>query len=263
LAVQWEIFEGQMKFSRPVIWLGIFIFYTFGLLAAQSQNEAQAPRQENSATQTAPLKAIDKPMAPFPEEVVRRGIEGKVTLSIVVDARGKVSQAKALGGPEELFPAALASVKMWQFEPPASAPVTTTVEIGYGVPKECPGPKSDAGGVEGNGRLVDKNGKLIAVVDNGEYPLPSYPEEERMAGIAGKMVLSVTLKRDGYVKEIHVAQSLSPVLDKAATDLVRGWKFKGCQDEPLCGDRNSNVPWKDLRLQFVFRAFCNPLLLQN
>jgi TonB family protein len=123
LAVQWETFEGQMKFSRPVISLGIFIFHTFGLVAAQSQNEAQAPTHENSATQTAPLKAIDKPMAPFPEEVVRRGIEGKVTLSIVVDAKGKVSQAKASGGPEELFPAALASVKMWQFEPPASAPV--------------------------------------------------------------------------------------------------------------------------------------------
>jgi TonB family protein len=81
-----------------------------------------------------------------------------------------------------------------------------------------------------------------------------------MAGVAGKMVLSVTLKRDGHVKEIHVIKSLSPGLDKAAIDMVRLWKFKGCQDEPLCGDRNSNAPWKDLRRHFIFRALCNPLL---
>jgi TonB family protein len=245
---------------RLVISLAISIFLTFGLHAVQLQNEAQVSAQANRTTQAAPLQAIEKPMAPFPEDVIRRGVEGKVKLSIVVDARGKVSQAKALSGPEALFPAALASVKMWQYEPPASAPVTLTVEIGFGIPKECPGPKSDAGGVEGSGRLVDKNGKLIAVVDNDEYRLPSYPVEERTAGAAGKMVLSVILKRDGYVEEIHVVKSLSPGLDKGAIDLVRGWKFKGCQDEPLCDDRNSNGPWKDLRLQFIFRALCNPLL---
>jgi TonB family protein len=82
-------------------------------------------------------------VAPYRLEAVRRGIEGKVKLSIVVDTNGKVAQAKALSGPEELFPAALASVKMWQYETPASAPITMTVEIGYGFPKECPGPVSD------------------------------------------------------------------------------------------------------------------------
>lgn len=167
-------------------------------------------------------------------------------------------KAKALSGPKELFPAALASVKMWQYQPPASAPVVTTVEIGYGVPKECPGRISDMGGVVGSGRLLDKNGKLIAVVDNDDYPLPHYPVEERMAGVAGKMVLSVTLKRNGHVKEIHVVKSLSPGLDKAAIDLVRGWKFKGCRDQPLCGDTDSSAPWNDLRLQFDFSALCHP-----
>jgi Gram-negative bacterial TonB protein C-terminal len=79
-----------------------------------------------------------------------------------------------------------------------------------------------------------------------------------MAGVAGKMVLSVTLKRDGHVKEIHAVTSLSPGRDKAAIDSVRRWKFKGCQDEPLCGYRDSSAPWKDLRLQFVFTALCHP-----
>ena len=99
------------------------------------------------------------------------------------------------------------------------------------------GPTSDLGSVEGGGRLFDQNGKLAAVVYNDDYPLPPYPVEERIAGVAGKMVLSVTLKRDGRVKEIHAVTSLSPGLDKAI-DTVRSWKFKGCQDEPLCTDGN-------------------------
>ena len=247
-----------MQFSRLVISLAIAIFLDFGLPAAQSQNEAPAVRQENSAIQIGRLKAVDQPMAPYPLEAVRRGIEGKVELSIVVDANGKVTEAKALSGPEELFPAALASVKMWHYEIPASAPITMTVEIGYGVPKECPGPISDMGEVEGNGRLFDKNGKLVAVVDDSDYPNPPYPVEERMAGVAGKIVLSVTLKRDGHVKELHVVKSLSPGLDKAAIDMVRPWKFKGCQNQPLCSDGNFKAHLKDLRVQFVFRAMCHP-----
>jgi len=159
-----------MKFSRLVILLAIATFLTFGLPAAQSQNEAQAPAPENTATQTQRLNAIDQPMAPYPLEAVRRGIEGKVAMTIVVDANGKVSQATELSGPKELFPAALASVQMWQYEPPVSAPVTMTGEIGYGIPKECPGPTSDLGSVEGGRRLFDQNGKLAAVVYNDDYP---------------------------------------------------------------------------------------------
>jgi TonB family protein len=184
--------------------------------------------------------------------------EGKVTLRVVVDAKGRVSEAKPLTGPSELYQAAIRYVEQWQYEPPVHAPVTITVGMAWGFPKECPGPISEMGSVEGSGRLVDKNGKLVAVVDNDDYPLPPYPVEERMAGAAGKMVLSVTLKRNGHVKEIHVVKSLSPGLDKAAIDLVRGWKFKGCQYQPLCGDTDSSAPWKDLRLQVDFSALCHP-----
>jgi len=41
----------------------------------------------------------------------------KFILRIVVDAKGNVSEAKALSGPEELIPPALAWVQKWQYEP--------------------------------------------------------------------------------------------------------------------------------------------------
>lgn len=248
-----------MSLSRLLIPFAISIL-ACGLSAAQTPTEPS--KQESVTNQTASPKLIYSPPPMYPEEARRKGIEGKVTLSIVIDANGNVSQAKALRGPKELelVPAAIDYVRKWQYERPASAPVTKTVEVGYGFPKECPGPLSDIGQVEGTGRLYDKNGKLVAVVDNDDYPSPRYPEQERRSGVAGKMILSVSLSSDGHVKEIHVVKSLSPGLDESVIDMVRRWRFKGCQGEPLCADANSNFPFEDLRLDFIFSALCHPVL---
>ena len=238
----------KMHFSRLSIPVAIFQFLIC-LPATQTQNKTTT--QENAATQAATPKAINTPNPPYPEEAWKKGIEGKVTLLIVIDAKGKVSQAKALSGPKELIPASLTSVKMWQFEPPASAPVTKTVEIEYSFPKECPGPISEMGEVMGNGRLLDKNGRLVAVVDDEYFHNPPYPETERKAGVAGNMILSITLGPDGHVKEIHAAKSLSPTLDGAAIDAVRSWRFKKVEGNP-------EDSLEDLRLRFIFRATCKP-----
>jgi len=237
-----------MQFSRVLI--PVAISQLLIGLPAQTQNKG-ASKQENQASRDAPPKAISTPDPPYPEEARKKGIEGKVTLLIVIDAKGKVSQAKALSGPKELIPASLTSVKMWQFEPPASAPVTKTVEIEYGFPKECPGPISEMGEVMGNGRLLDKNGRLVVVVDDEYFHNPPYPETERKAGVAGNMILSITLGPDGHVKEIHAAKSLSPTLDGAAIDAVRSWRFKKVEGNP-------EDSLEDLRLRFIFRATCKP-----
>ncbi len=178
-----------MQFSCVLI--PVAIFQLLIGLPAQTQNKS-APTQENTATRGALPKAISTPDPPYPEEARKKGIEGKVTLLIVIDAKGKVSQVKVLSGPEELVPAAVASVKMWQFEPPVLGPVTRTVEIAFGFPKECPGP------------IV-----------------------------------------------IHATKSLSPGLDRAAIETVRFWRFKKIEG-------NAGVSLENLRLEFTFRATCNP-----
>ena len=174
-----------------------------------------------------------------------------MVLNIIVDERGKVSEAKVLSGPTELQPASLASVRMWEYEPPASAPVTRTVEISYGFPKECPGPVSDRGDVEWSWGLRDLSGKVVAVANDDDAPPPRYLEEERKSGVAGKLVLSISLYSDGCVKEIHVVRPLSPVPDKNAIETVRTMKFRRLE-------ANSAEPLQDLRLQFTFRATCDP-----
>jgi len=245
----WPYNAEKMRFSHVLIPVAIFQSL-IGLLTTQAQNKSTGT-QENSAAQATPPKAVNTPDPPYPEEARKKGIEGKVTLLIVIDVNGKVSQAKALSGPKELVPSALAAVKLWQFEPAAAAPVTTTVEIEYGFPEACPGPISESGEVSGSGRLTDKSGNLVAVVDDDEYRLPPYPETERKAGVAGHMVLAITLGQDGHVKEIHADKSLSPSLDKVAIDTVRQWRFKKIEG-------SADVSPENLRLEFIFRATCNP-----
>jgi TonB family protein len=235
----------EMKFPIPLA----FLLLSCCLSAAQSQNES--PTQENSTNKAVQLKAIKTPVAPYPEKARQNSIEGKVTLSIIVDEKGKVSEAKVLSGPTELQSAALESVRMWQYEPPEVGPVTKTVEISYGFPKECPGPVSDHGEVEWSWGLRDLNGRVVAVADSDDAPPPHYLEEERKSGIAGKLVLSISLHSDGRVKEIRVVRSVSPALDMRTIDEVRTMKFRRLEAD-------SAEPLEDLRLQFTFRATCNP-----
>jgi outer membrane biosynthesis protein TonB len=79
--------------------------------AERVQDATQPQKQGSTGKQATQIKLIKSPTAPYPEEALKKNIEGKVILSIVVDAKGRVSDAKALSGPPELFRAALESVK--------------------------------------------------------------------------------------------------------------------------------------------------------
>jgi TonB family protein len=175
--------------------------------------------------------------------------EGKVTLGVIVDAYGNVSQARALSGPEELLPAALACAKSWKYQPPASPPLTKVVSISYGS-RDCPGAASERGEMELRWVLTEESGKVAAVIDGQEPPAPPYPVEERKTGAVGKMVLSVRLNGDGSVDEMHVVQTVSPGLDQAMMDRLRPLKFRP-------PDVNSQLPWEDLYFQVRYRATCS------
>ena len=147
-----------MYFSLLLIKSAILLLLTCSLCAAQTQDEAQAAKQETVANQQAPLKERHIPLPPGPGT----SVQGKVTLRIVVDAEGNVSEARALSGSQELVPSALAWVRKWQYEPPASAPVTKIVEISYGS-RDCPGAISERGEMTWSWYLRDKDGKIHLV----------------------------------------------------------------------------------------------------
>jgi TonB family protein len=222
-----------------------------GSSAAQSQNEVQSQKPENTEKQAAQLKLVKAPTAPYPEEALKKNIEGKVVLSIVVNAKGKVSDAKVLSGAPELIQAAIDSVKQWEFEPPAQAPVVTNAEVAYGHPKECPGSISDSGEVIFPGWFKNEKGTVIVTDDTVGQSPPPYFTEDRKAGVGGEMILLITVSAKGEVAKTRVVKSLSPHLDKAAITTVRAWKFKLLSGNP------DSLP-DDFQLHITYMPTCKP-----
>lgn len=86
---------------------------------------------------------------------------------------------------------------------------------------EAPGfPGSDADGAA-NGEAPDREPRPLP----GCRP-PAYPERARALGITGTVELRVQLSADGAVLDVAVARSSgSRLLDRAALDAVRAWRF--------------------------------------
>ena len=55
---------------------------------------------------------------------------------------------------------------------------------------------------------------------------PEYPEIARKARMEGVVILQAVITQTGTVEELKVLKSLQPVLDQAAQNAVRQWRYK-------------------------------------
>jgi periplasmic protein TonB len=61
--------------------------------------------------------------------------------------------------------------------------------------------------------------------------VPHYPERARLLGVAGLVRLEAILSREGRIEQgIKVLESV-PLLDEAASDALRQWRFKPARDD--------------------------------
>jgi TonB family protein len=218
---------------HPVRQILFVVILACSSLIQASGQEQNSPQQSGAATKSEPaLKLLKAPPASFPKEALKEDVVGKVELSLVVDAEGHVSNATIVSGPPEFYQAALDSVKQWQFEPPAHAPAETKAYVTYGHPKPCPGPVADIGVVMLRNRLTNDKGTIVGVVDEINSRPPHYYREDMRAGVAGDMLLSVTINANGKPTKIRVVHSLSSHLDKATIKTVRAWRFKLLEGSP-------------------------------
>ena len=104
-------------------------------------------------------------------------------------------------------------------------------------------PVSAPAGMQGTGRVVsaplpsnfDITSEINAILPSGPVSPPSvikrvkpvYPEEARVAGIEGKVIIKVAILFDGTIGNIEVLQSSGrDDFDQAAKECVKQWKFK-------------------------------------
>jgi periplasmic protein TonB len=55
---------------------------------------------------------------------------------------------------------------------------------------------------------------------------PQYPQMAKIARVQGAVVLAALIGKDGTIQNLHVERSASPLLNQAAVDAVKQWKYR-------------------------------------
>ena len=124
--------------------------------------------------------------------------------------------------------AALVSVRQWRYDPPAEAPLTFDVPVRVGKAPEIMAFK--AAGPAPKDTIIRSDDTALRVGENIKAPAkirdvrPAYPPIARAANVTGVVIIEVRIGTDGSVEEAHVIRSI-PLLDQAALDAVKQWKF--------------------------------------
>jgi len=234
-----------MNWRRHTLLIAIPVLFLCNIATAQTGNGANAEYQEIHPDQDLPKTFVCPPAGSF----------GDVSLHIVVDTKGNVSEVKALNGPEKLIPSAEACARTWKYDHAPAAPVTKDVLIRYDF-RDCRAAESQRGELQYSWSLRDRNNLALASVDGEEPPPLPYPEDERKAGAVGRMFLSVSLNMDGTVKDVHVLQGLTPKLNDAVMGRLRPLKFKLLEGV-------SELQLQQLFFQVNFHATCPVQTVMN
>jgi periplasmic protein TonB len=125
---------------------------------------------------------------------------------------------------------------------PMVEPTGITAETGLEKTSIGHGPPGSLHGVESGIAIIDSVGKFEAVAPPVSPPspvhlhrgieapkkikdaTPVYPPLARSAGVQGVVILEAIIDADGNVTSVQVLRSI-PLLDQAAVDAVRQWKY--------------------------------------
>jgi len=162
----------------------------------------------------------------YPVEAAKNGIEGLVTLEATISENGDVTGVKIVPSstPQPLLEkSAVNAVKQWKYEPfrnnaGKAIPVIFTVNVNY--------------------KLTDKK-QADSPVPAEKIPYkiknvaPVYPEDARKQQVQGAIILKITINENGDVTEciIDPESKPQPLLEQAAIDAVKQWKYQSYKRE--------------------------------
>jgi TonB family protein len=203
-------------------------------------------------------KTLMREKPEYPPEAQRLGLEASLDLRLRVNAAGDVVGTERLSGgtsvhhdddnaaeraeflathPNAFWAAAEAAARQWKFEP-AKGGMTCVVSFAFrlkpdtsnsttstptrgsrptAVGAPTPGPPAPRVPVRVGGDV--KAPHATVKVD------PIYPDEAQAAHVAGVVLLEITIATDGSVSNARVLRSI-PMLDQAAVDAVKQWKYE-------------------------------------
>lgn len=171
-----------------------------------------------------PPRLIKKVDPVYPEEARKERVDGVVIVEATTDIKGNVARVKVLRSKDLLLnQASIDAIRQWKYEPmiiegkPRGVIFTVTVRFKL---EDRKTEEFEKGAVKaGEGEEI-KPPKLLKKVD------PIYPEEAKKAMVQGVVLLKVRVNEEGFVERILVLKSESSLLNEAAIDAVKQWKYE-------------------------------------
>jgi protein TonB len=159
----------------------------------------------------------------YPDAARAAGVQGLVILEAIIDRDGNVRDVSVLRSVPQLDQAAIDAVRQWQFTPTLLNTVPVEVIMTVTVNFSLAGPGAPAAAASVNEPIrVGVRGttepKKITHVN------PVYPPDAQAAKVSGVVIIEVLIDAQGNVSEARVLRSV-PLLDQAAVDAVKQWKF--------------------------------------
>jgi len=132
------------RFSRTFLTLEVLLVGVVGV--AQLQTQSSPPVQANESAESKPSRVrvsqgvavafLAKRVDPeYPKDLKKKGVQGLVTLKVLISREGDVSEVAAISGNPTLASLATSAVKQWKYKPyllqGQPVEVETTVQINF------------------------------------------------------------------------------------------------------------------------------------
>jgi TonB family protein len=145
------------------------------------------------------------------------GAKGAVVLDETIGPDGKVTDVRAVSGPEKVVNPMIGALRLWEFEPylflGEPIAVDTQIRVNFVGEKKARGPSDEAQ------QWMLHGPQYIVQEIPASQTSPQYPEAAKQKGVRSKVVVAASIGEDGVVREVRVVSG-DPLLIDAAKALV-------------------------------------------
>ena len=181
------------------------------------------PEHSVMAVDSSQLTVIQGKPPIYPSPAMKQGIQGRVSVRLIIDEGGNVVTATPVSGNPTLASAAVDAMKHWKFAPYLQdgkpVQISTEKSIDFAFTQKIRNEASDGGG----NPVELASGAAQTLLRHKVAPV--YPAAARQARIEGTVVLQAIIGKDGTIRDLIAVSSPSKDLTEAAIGAVQQWRY--------------------------------------
>lgn len=122
------------RYAKYIV-LSCILFVGVGWALAQESKDLPEANVTFSHSSHKKTQIVHMVKPAYPPEMKKKGIEGLVKIDLTVSAKGEVTKATVVSGPEELREAAVTAVRQWRYKP-LDTDFIVTVDVNFTLSKK-------------------------------------------------------------------------------------------------------------------------------